>query len=66
MNHYYVHDDVDENGQHEVHNDNCFRLPKDKSYLGYYSNSKEAVEKAKTIYSNSDGCYHCCRDSHRG
>ena len=64
MDLYYVHYEVDIEGQHEVHKDSCFRLANDKTYLGYYSNAKEAIAKAKTIYANSDGCYHCCRDAH--
>lgn len=63
MDLYYVHDGVDNEGQHEVHKDSCFKLPNDKTYLGYYSNSKDAVAKAKTIYINSDGCCHCCKDA---
>ena len=52
MNLYYVHDGVDNKGQHEVHKDSCSWLPEDKTYLGYYLNSKDAVAKAKTIYIN--------------
>ena len=63
MDLYYVHDGVDNKGQHEVHKYSCSWLPNDKTFLGYYSNSKEAVAKAKTIYTNSDGCCHCCQDA---
>lgn len=62
---YYVNNNAQPNGDHEVHREGCSYFPTDVRYLGEFSSCAPAVEKAKTIYRSADGCYHCCRDSHR-
>lgn len=64
MKRYYVHKDIDIQGQHEVHSEDCAWLPNDRLYLGYFTDGKDAVKKAKEIYSNSDGCFYCCKEAH--
>lgn len=68
--HYYVNNDQTSNRglHHEVHTEtHAIELNiKDKSYLGYYNNCGDAVEKAKEIYSNADGCAICCPLCHKG
>ena len=68
MKKYYVHTETDEDGNHEVHDEDCFRLPepKNREYLGQFSNCKSAVKKAKNDYDNVDGCYHCSKECHTG
>ena len=64
MNHYYVNDNAQPTGEHEVHTSTCQYLPSNRTYLGYFSSCKDAVAKAKTIYSNVDGCFFCSRPCH--
>jgi hypothetical protein len=63
---YYVNDNKQNNGDHEVHNENCMYLSliKSKTDLGNHYFCNSAVEKAKTIYSQSNGCYHCSNYCH--
>lgn len=65
--HYFVNDNAQANGDHEVHVGTCswLTLAKSKTYLGYYANCKDAVSKARTIYTNVDGCAYCCSECHR-
>jgi hypothetical protein len=62
---YYVNNNAQPNGDHEVHREDCTFLPADRTYLGDFSSCFPAVEKAKTIYRSADGCYHCCRECHK-
>lgn len=59
---YYVNDNAQSNGDHEVHVSTCtyFPLIKSKTYLGEHSSCVPAVAKAKTIYWQSNGCAYCC------
>lgn len=64
--HYYVNmdDTHNPNLHHEVHTEehaNTLGI-KNKKYLGYFSNCKFAVEKAKGFYSDADGCSTCCKE----
>jgi hypothetical protein len=54
-------------GEHEIHVEGCYRLPdlKNRKSLGYFSNCKDALKKAKEYYENVDGCYYCCPDCHK-
>lgn len=47
--HYYVHKYTDNEGDHEVHTEDCTKLPKTshREYLGYYNNCENAVEEAE-------------------
>lgn len=63
---YYVNTNAQANGDHEVHEDGCSRMPLifNRKYLGSFSNCKDAVEEAKKTYSTADGCYYCCKECH--
>jgi len=64
MDSYYVNNIAQSTGEHEVHKEGCEYFPIDRTYLGYFATCQEAIDKAKTIYSNVDGCYFCSRDCH--
>lgn len=69
MKRYYVHTEKDAQGQYEVHTEDCSWLPEPekREYLGNYSNGNEAVRIAKCRgYASADGCWHCCREAHKG
>ena len=58
---YYVNDNTQTNGDHEVHREDCWYLPLivSKTYLGLYSGCSGAVQKAQTIYTQANGCAFC-------
>lgn len=66
MDKYYVNDNAQSNGDHEVHKEECEWLAKvvNKTYLGEYTSCHGAVAKAKTIYPQSNGCANCCPACH--
>ena len=66
MLHYYVNDNAQSDGYHEVHNATCSYLPdvQNRTYLGYFDSCRPAVRKAKEIYPKSDGCGHCSLECH--
>ena len=59
---YYVNKNrQDGNGyNHEVHKLGCAWMPSNAEYLGEFDSSEDALLKAKDIYSDADGCIHCC------
>ncbi|WP_228520705.1 hypothetical protein [Flavobacterium sp. JLP] len=63
---YYVNQNAQSNGDHEVHTENCEYLPSlvNRNYLGDYSSCKPAVDEAKKTYSQSNGCKTCCPNCH--
>lgn len=63
---YYVNDNAQTNGDHEVHTQSCSYFPSRTTYLGEYMTCTPAVAKAKTIYRQSNGCYWCSRSCHTG
>ncbi len=67
MQNYYVNQNAQPTGEHEVHKHGCAHLPDEanRKYLGLFNNCKEAVEEAKKHYDNVDGCFHCCFNSHK-
>lgn len=64
MTAYYVNNDAQPNGDHEVHIRNCTYFPSNNRYLGDYTSCAPAVVAAKSIYWKSNGCYWCCRECH--
>jgi hypothetical protein len=62
MKKYYVNN----NGDHEVHEENCNRKTSYGSYkdLGYHHNCQSAVIEAQKTYPTADGCYYCCNECH--
>lgn len=65
-NFYYVNKNAQPTGEHEVHTLGCKYLPSDgnRIYFGVFTNSKDAIREAKKYYSNVDGCFFCCPESH--
>ena len=63
---YYVNNQAQDTGEHEVHTADCLFFPDDNRYLGEFPNCHPAVEKAQEIYSQADGCKFCCEDCHSG
>ncbi len=63
---YYVNKNVQANGDHEVHVTGCTFMPasENRVYLGIFENCRPAVVEAKKYYSQSNGCYYCCRACH--
>ena len=63
---YYVNDNPQTDGYHEVHEESCswLKLAISKTRLGYFSNCKDALAAAKKIYYNSDGYYYCSNPCH--
>lgn len=61
MKHYYVNNNAQSNGDHEVHTGEChyLLLIVDKTYLGIFFNAVGAAEKAKQYHFQSNGCAYC-------
>jgi hypothetical protein len=68
MARYYVNDNAQSNGEHEVHVPTCdyYAQIKSKTYLGEHTSCAPAVREAKKYYANSNGCYYCCNPCHTG
>ena len=66
MEKYFVNDNAQSNGDHEVHKDGCkyLAMAHRTTYLGYFSNCRDAVIAAKRIYLKSDGCATCSPACH--
>ena len=45
MDKYYVNNNPQPTGEHEVHKENCDHFPGDYKYLGEYSKCQGAIEK---------------------
>ena len=54
-------------GEHEVHTLDCSYLPslENRIPLGYFVNSRDAVQAARRHFVNIDGCFFCCPKSHQ-
>ncbi|HCG63238.1 MAG TPA: hypothetical protein DEZ27_05400 [Sphaerochaeta sp.] len=63
---YYVNKNAQVNGDHEVHREDCAKLPlsENRIYLGAHEDCFAAVVKARTYYSQVDGCKICCYSCH--
>ena len=64
MSLYYVNNQGQSNGDHEVHKDGCTYMPQNKKYLGSFSNCQDAVREEKKTYPRSNGCYYCSPQCH--
>lgn len=67
MAHYYVNDNAQSNGDHEVHVTGCSFLSMiaHKTPLGDFSSCAPAVATAKRKYPKADGCSFCCNPCHK-
>lgn len=70
MKKYYVNDNAQANGDHEVHTPSilCSYMPDhaNRTYLGEFDTCKEAVREAKKKHDQVNGCYYCCNECHKG
>jgi hypothetical protein len=64
MAEYYVNNNAQANGDHEVHEAGCSYMPSDRKHLGNFSNCRDAVTEAKRTWRQSNGCYWCSRACH--
>jgi hypothetical protein len=64
MPEYYVNQNPQSTGEHEVHAEGCSYMPISKLPLGWFSDCHAAVEKARDYYKNVDGCYYCSNPCH--
>jgi hypothetical protein len=64
MDYYYVNDRPQDNGDHEVHTEQCQFVPVNKTYLGFFSTCKEAIAEATKKYPQSNGCKFCSPSCH--
>jgi hypothetical protein len=66
MPYYYVNDNAQTNGDHEVHESGCswLNMVYSKTPLGYHDNCYSAVREAKMKYYQSNGCAYCCPACH--
>lgn len=66
MKRYYVNNNAQMNGDHEVHDEDCRYLPslQNRIYLGQFTNCKPAVQEAKKYHRQVNGCKTCCRECH--
>lgn len=66
MAQYYVNNNAQPTGEHEVHTDGCPHPPnpENRLVLGSFPNCSVAVQKAKEGYANVDGCAYCCPSCH--
>lgn len=64
---YYVNENAQTNGDHEVHSNGCAWLPaaQNRKHLGNFSDCGPAVRKAKQYFSQVNGCYYCSRSCHK-
>lgn len=63
---YYVNDNAQHNGDHEVHIESCVYYSRltNKTYLGEHDSCQDAVLVAQKKYRQVNGCITCCRPCH--
>ena len=63
MNNYYVSKKMNTYGYHVVHNQNCPNIPerRESLYVGYFTHSAPAVQKAKDYFDLTEACEVCSR-----
>lgn len=66
MKRYYVNNNPQANGDHEVHEEGCYWLNQAISVkdLGHHNNCNSAVREARKTYTKANGCYTCSNDCH--
>ncbi|UMA67271.1 hypothetical protein LVO79_20940 (plasmid) [Roseivivax marinus] len=65
MARYYVNNNQQANGDHEVHALGCSFMPtSNRTYLGEYSTCRPAVTEARKHHRQVNGCYYCARECH--
>ncbi|MCA1064297.1 hypothetical protein LCL98_12690 [Rossellomorea aquimaris] len=68
MAQFYVNQNQQSNGEHEVHMEGCDFMPFEKNLLelGGHSSCSSAIQKAKETYDQVNGCHHCTPECHTG
>lgn len=70
MPQYCVNKRAQSNGDHEVHDvtasKSCLPVSSNRQDLGYHSSCASAVQKARTYYSQVNGCRWCAPNCHTG
>lgn len=67
MARYYVNNNAQSNGDHEVHELGCSHMATaDRQYLGDFSSCPPAVTEARKYHRQVNGCYYCARSCHTG
>ena len=63
---YYVNQNAQSNGDHEVHKSGCSYIPdpENRISLGDHSSCTSAVRKARDYYTQVNGCYWCANACH--
>jgi hypothetical protein len=66
MKKYFVNNNAQSNGDHEVHNEDCvyLKLANNTTLLGLFSTCEPAVVAAKKLYYRANGCKFCCFSCH--
>ena len=66
MPNYVVNKNPQRTGEHELHLLGCIYQPdvKNSIEVGYHPNCRSALEQAKKIFANTDGCAYCCPECH--
>ena len=66
MPNYCVNDNAQPTGEHEVHDTAkyCPHRPTTCRNLGRHENCRDAVQAARAIYNNVDGCAFCTPECH--
>ncbi len=66
---YIFNTNVDRNGYHEVHTENCVHRPAfyNTAVIGYHNTCREAISAVRRQYpaKKFDGCGHCCSSCHK-
>jgi hypothetical protein len=63
---YYVSEEPDPDGLHEVHVDVCYLLPKQSRFLGMHANCESALVQATKAFPDVVGCRVCTFNGKRG
>lgn len=63
---YYVNNNAQGNGDHEVHMTGCIYMPdsKNRVYLGDFFSCQPAVKEARRYHTQVNGCYYCSETCH--
>lgn len=63
---YYVNNNEQSNGDHEVHVSTCYYFARmySRMYLGEFETCQEAVREARKHYQKVNGCLTCCKPCH--
>ena len=66
MANFYVNQNAQPNGDHEVHQDGCYwlSLVVNSLYLGNFWTCWGAVMEAQRMYPRANGCAHCSPTCH--